>query len=392
MNNNLKYVDHTYRDFSRYVEDGGVLVRHKKSGNNFPARLHQILSEPTHSDVITWMPHGRAWKIIDKKRLVEEVLPGYYVCKKYESFSRQLNGWGFKRLHQHGPDFGCYYHESFLRGLPKLTCLIRRLPANLGKFTPFAEGEPDFYKMAERYPLLSSPKKSSATAPTTEEESSGRARATTSDSSSPLAVVSLVHSGTPPSVVVPSIVSRELPIGIQDHLIQESDAALTHPTLSESTVAPLTTQQLLQMPSYNSHYEVGSHYHPPSSDRSFSLSRHPLYSSNHYYGSNYDQYPTKGQRYRYCPGIPPQPAVRVVSAEDQLLTASRQRSYSQESHISTDHRNSPLMASYSAGVASLLKSQDLCSKVSLPEQRNDADPFEPIPIHASAANNYDVIF
>jgi hypothetical protein len=60
MSNNstsLKYVDHTYRDFSRYVEEGGELVKHKKSGNNFPARLHKILSasDPGHSDVITWM-------------------------------------------------------------------------------------------------------------------------------------------------------------------------------------------------------------------------------------------------------------------------------------------------------------------------------------------------
>ena len=48
-------VDHTYRDFSRYAEDGGELIKHKKSGNNFPARLHQILSDPAHVNIITWM-------------------------------------------------------------------------------------------------------------------------------------------------------------------------------------------------------------------------------------------------------------------------------------------------------------------------------------------------
>ena len=51
----VKYVDHTYRDYSLYVEEGGELLRHKKSGNNFPARLHRMLSDETHSDVITWM-------------------------------------------------------------------------------------------------------------------------------------------------------------------------------------------------------------------------------------------------------------------------------------------------------------------------------------------------
>ena len=57
ISSSLRYVDHTYRDFSRYVEEGGELVKHKKSGNNFPARLHKILSasDPGHSAVITWM-------------------------------------------------------------------------------------------------------------------------------------------------------------------------------------------------------------------------------------------------------------------------------------------------------------------------------------------------
>jgi hypothetical protein len=51
----LKLVDHTYSDFSRYIEEGGQLCKHKKSGNNFPARLHKILSDAEHSHLITWM-------------------------------------------------------------------------------------------------------------------------------------------------------------------------------------------------------------------------------------------------------------------------------------------------------------------------------------------------
>jgi len=103
MSSSLKYVDHTYRDFSRYIDEGGQLIKHKKCEANFPAKLHKMLSESTHSDVITWMPHGRAWKILDKDLLFSSVIPQYFVCKKYESFTRQLNGWGFKRLYQSGP-------------------------------------------------------------------------------------------------------------------------------------------------------------------------------------------------------------------------------------------------------------------------------------------------
>ena len=63
------------------------------------------------------MPHGRAWKIHNKKLLMSEVVSKYFVQSKYESFTRQLNGWGFKRLHQSGNDFNAYYHECFLRRL-----------------------------------------------------------------------------------------------------------------------------------------------------------------------------------------------------------------------------------------------------------------------------------
>ena len=50
----MKYVDHTYHDFSHYIEEGGALTKHKKSHDNFPARLHKMVSGG-HDDVITWM-------------------------------------------------------------------------------------------------------------------------------------------------------------------------------------------------------------------------------------------------------------------------------------------------------------------------------------------------
>lgn len=51
----LKYVDHTYHDFRNYIIEGGELTKHKKSDNNFPARLHKLISDVNSNDVITWM-------------------------------------------------------------------------------------------------------------------------------------------------------------------------------------------------------------------------------------------------------------------------------------------------------------------------------------------------
>ena len=84
---------------------------------------------------------------------MSEVVPKYFVQKKYESFTRQLNGWGFKRLHQAGNDFNAYYHECFLRGLPQLIVKIKRAVPNQGRLLPHVEGEPNFYEIDKHLKL-----------------------------------------------------------------------------------------------------------------------------------------------------------------------------------------------------------------------------------------------
>ena len=102
-------------------------------------------------------PHGRAWRINCKEIFIREVAPKYFGLSKYQSFARQLSGWGFKRLNQAGNDFNAYYHEQFLRGLPHLTTLMTRVPPNQGRLLPFVEGEPNFYDIEKHYPLVGQP-------------------------------------------------------------------------------------------------------------------------------------------------------------------------------------------------------------------------------------------
>eukprot|EP00984_Skeletonema_dohrnii_P031934 scaffold25149_cov78-Skeletonema_dohrnii-CCMP3373.AAC.2 len=152
----VKFKNHTYpyHDFSTYIDDGGKIEKHKKSDRNFPARLHVILSDEQYSNIISWMPHGRAWKVLNKTLLVDEVIPKFFGQSSFASFARQLSGWGFKRLLNTGPDVGCYYHECFLRGHPRLTVLMRRVSPGRGKAaTPNMHSEPNFYMIAKQYPL-----------------------------------------------------------------------------------------------------------------------------------------------------------------------------------------------------------------------------------------------
>ena len=143
-------IDHTYRDYSNFpTADLPVL----KAPTNFPTKLHHILSDPDYQHVISWMPHGRAWKIHNKDLLVSDVVPKYFVQTKYQSFARQLNGWGFKRLQQAGNDFNAYYHECFLRGMPQLAVLMKRVKPNQGRLLPHVEGEPNFYEIDKHFRL-----------------------------------------------------------------------------------------------------------------------------------------------------------------------------------------------------------------------------------------------
>lgn len=106
----------------------------------FPRRLLRILADPTISDIITWLPHGRSFVILKTDELAETVLPKYFpescssanskansgkgaksqTCK-YPSFTRKLNRWGFRQVTR-GPDSGAFHHKFFVRDEPDL-CL-----------------------------------------------------------------------------------------------------------------------------------------------------------------------------------------------------------------------------------------------------------------------------
>jgi hypothetical protein len=83
----------------------------------FPIKLHYILSQPNLHDCITWLPHGRAWKVTNQKVFEAKVIPRFFRSDKMASFMRQVNGWAFNRITE-GTDVNAYYHEvSFLPAL-----------------------------------------------------------------------------------------------------------------------------------------------------------------------------------------------------------------------------------------------------------------------------------
>ncbi|KAL3922872.1 MAG: hypothetical protein SGILL_001973 [Bacillariaceae sp.] len=142
----------SYRDF-RHMPDPDPLTPLTAPGRvpNFPAKMHSILSRPDLADIISWMPHGRAWRVLKPREFEVRVIPTYFEHAKFSSFIRQANGWGFRRLTQ-GKDRNAYYHEMFLRGLPHL-CKMMKRPGVSEKQAVDPDHEPDFYKIAEESPV-----------------------------------------------------------------------------------------------------------------------------------------------------------------------------------------------------------------------------------------------
>ncbi|KAL9179078.1 hypothetical protein ACHAXT_000120 [Thalassiosira profunda] len=126
----------------------------KAQCQKLPSKLDAMLCDPALAPAITWMPHGRSWKILDRELFASLALPRYFGHDNHTSFVRLVNAWGFRRITK-GTDHDSYYHELFLRGKPRLHERMKRMPACHLK-TPLdnkdAQG-PDFYALAKTSPL-----------------------------------------------------------------------------------------------------------------------------------------------------------------------------------------------------------------------------------------------
>lgn len=114
--------------------------------DNFPMKLYEMLSNPDNHQAISWMPHGRSWKVWRKDLFMLEVCEKYFSQTRFQSFIRQANGWGFRRIKTDGPDRNSYYHELFLRGKPELMENMRRLLP--GEKAADERADPDFRSMS----------------------------------------------------------------------------------------------------------------------------------------------------------------------------------------------------------------------------------------------------
>eukprot|EP00547_Thalassionema_nitzschioides_P008452 CAMPEP_0194227310 /NCGR_PEP_ID=MMETSP0156-20130528/42792_1 /TAXON_ID=33649 /ORGANISM="Thalassionema nitzschioides, Strain L26-B" /LENGTH=421 /DNA_ID=CAMNT_0038959789 /DNA_START=80 /DNA_END=1345 /DNA_ORIENTATION=- len=148
-NSGLNYVDYAKHPDANKPGSGMKGARYK----SFPVKLHEMLEDEEFSSYISWMPHGRAWKILRQDEFEEKVIPLFFRHAKFASFTRQVNGWGFRRVSE-GLDRKCYYHEMFLRGMPRLCSEMKR-PTESVRNSSDPRQQPNFYDTRSFTPLPS---------------------------------------------------------------------------------------------------------------------------------------------------------------------------------------------------------------------------------------------
>lgn len=84
--------------------------------DTFLKKIVQMLT-PENEELIRWNNTGDSIVICDVNRFSRELLPKYFKTKKFNSFVRQLNFYGFKKVPISKTTRGCEFsHKLFKRG------------------------------------------------------------------------------------------------------------------------------------------------------------------------------------------------------------------------------------------------------------------------------------
>lgn len=121
---------HSIKDLNRTEDKATVEFKETALSSTileatFPHKLYHILRNEEYKEIISWLPHGRSWKIINRIAFVNRILPLYFRHQQFPSFKRQLSGWEFQRGIKECA-FNEYHHPLFVRDRPELLLKMKR--------------------------------------------------------------------------------------------------------------------------------------------------------------------------------------------------------------------------------------------------------------------------
>ena len=173
-------MNHTYSDYSQVRPAADYRPTTDIVNMTFSEKVHHILSRPEFEDDISWMPHGRAFKVHRPGPFEKNICKRYFGHGRYSSFLRQLNNYGFKHISQ-GTDRNCefsillkstddlpsvpfsfflsllilfvdflsetgYYHQCMLKDRPHL-CRYMPRAKDARRLVADPQSEPNFYRI-----------------------------------------------------------------------------------------------------------------------------------------------------------------------------------------------------------------------------------------------------
>jgi len=115
-----------------------------------PMKLYTVLSSPEFEQILSWQPHGRAWRIRDLDAFCNKVLPIFMngsSIRHFHGFVSLLNIWGFRQFTKIGPDTSAFFHGAFLRGHPSLLQTMGPLPQANRVLLHDPSSEPNLYAL-----------------------------------------------------------------------------------------------------------------------------------------------------------------------------------------------------------------------------------------------------
>ena len=90
----------------------------------FLNKLYELVSDTFTDDLVSWEKNGQSFIVHKPTEFSFVVLPHYFKHNNFSSFIRQLNQYGFHKLH---PDEWIFGHECFKWGhRDKLNNIIRK--------------------------------------------------------------------------------------------------------------------------------------------------------------------------------------------------------------------------------------------------------------------------